>query len=607
MLDFSHAFYENMNVSLLASQPVTKNNQDDVGDKDWGILYSQLEAGLSSDRMWRYSWWAYWNRVAEFILPRRHHFLIVANRMTKGNPINDQIIDSTGTLSMQTCAAGLFTGTSDPSKKWMKIGLATPGVEEDEAIQRWLEDAEEKIYTVLAQSNFYTIMPQACQDIVTFGTSPIIVYEDYEDVVRFYLPCAGEYFLRCSARMDIDTFTREFVLTVSQIVDQFGVENCPQAVLQLWNEGGGALTTEFIVAHTIAPNFAVARRDATDGSFFSVPKKFKYKEIYWLRGVKTPKPLSIRGFDTKPFAVGRWSTVSNDPYGRSPGMDGLGDIKQLQRMTLRAAEFIEKLARPPMGAEPELKNQPASIQPGAITYLDTTGGKKGFWPLYQIAPAALAPLTQMIATVEARIEKVFFVPIFMAITQMAGVQPRNELELTKRDLERLQALGPIIELYQQEFLGPIVQRVLEILEKKRLLQPRPPSMHSIPLKISYISMMKIAQNSMMSVSMKDVFSTMGALSSAAKAAGVPDPLRVINLDKSARKYGDINNYPSDCMYTDDEVQKHDEERNKAMQQEKMQAQAPQLAMASVNAAKTLSQTPVPGGSALNSILGQGGA
>ena len=231
MVDFSHAFYENMNTGLLSKQSVTDDNMYERDQKDWNIVYGQLESGLSADRMWRYSWWAYWARIAEFILPRRYHWLIVANRMTKGNPINDAIIDPTPTLAMQTCAAGLFTGTTNPAKKWFKYGIGTPGVKEDEEMKLWLEDAEEKTYTVLAQSNFYTIMPQACQDLVTFGTAPILIYEDYEDVVRFYLPCAGEYFLRAGARMSIDTFTREFVLTVSQIVEQFVAKRFPLIAL----------------------------------------------------------------------------------------------------------------------------------------------------------------------------------------------------------------------------------------------------------------------------------------------------------------------------------------------------------------------------------------
>jgi hypothetical protein len=102
--------------------------------------------------------------------------------------------------------------------------------------------------------------------------------------------------------------------------------------------------------------------------------------------------------------------------------------------------------------------------------------------------------------------------------------------------------------------------------------------------------------------MKDFFATMGELSSAAKAAGVPDPLRVVNLDKSARKFGDFTNFPSDCLFTDQEVQTHDQIRQKAMAAQ----QQPQQAMAAVEAAKTLSQTSTGGGTALGALIGGGG-
>ena len=101
--------------------------------------------------------------------------------------------------------------------------------------------------------------------------------------------------------------------------------------------------------------------------------------------------------------------------------------------------------------------------------------------------------------------------------------------------------------------------------------------------------------------MKDTFATMGELSSAAKAAGVPDPLRVLDLDKSARKYADISNYPSDCVFTPDEVMQHDQIRAKASQQ----AQAPGQAMAAVNAAKTLADTSTGPGTALSGLMGGG--
>jgi len=145
--------------------------------------------------------------------------------------------------------------------------------------------------------------------------------------------------------------------------------------------------------------------------------------------------------------------------------------------------------------------------------------------------------------------------------------------------------------------------VMDILRRRRLLLPMPPSLQNVPLKIEYKSIMKLAQLSAESVSLKDFFATAGGLSSAAKAAGVPDPIRTIKLDKALSKYGMINNVPSDIFFTDQEVAEHDQARQQAM----AAAQAPQQAMAGVQAAKTLSETQMGGGNALGAILGgQGG-
>ena len=281
-------------------------------------------------------------------------------------------------------------------------------------------------------------------------------------------------------------------------------------------------------------------------------------------------------------------------------MDALGDNKQVQLETRRKAEFIEKGVRPPMGANPELKNEPASIMPGQITYFSTDGTKKGFFPLFEPNPQWLAGLTADIELVNKRVQTGLFVDVFMAITHMQGVQPRNELELTKRDLERLQQLGPVIELVEQQ-LALMIRRVLSILERRRLLKPMPQSLRGVPIKIEFVNIMRIAQRSAESVSMKDTFATLGELSAAAKAAGLPDPLRGMKLDDAARKYGDVNNFPSDLWWTPQEVLEQDKARAKAQQQQ----QTPQNMMAAVTAAKTLAETPTGGGTALSALTGGG--
>jgi hypothetical protein len=600
---YGDAAYTEMAAETLARQPLSAPDRIDKIGSVWNTFFLACEARLGMLRNWRYSWWSHWSRLAEFFLPRRYHWLVVANRMSRGNPINDAIIDCTPTLAVNVCASGLWTGMTSPSRPWFAFEQAIPGIQLDQAGQGWIQDAQKKAYQILNESNFYQIMAQAFQDVVVFGTAVPIVYEDYEDIIRLYLPCAGEYYLAASGRLDITDLYREFAFTVKEIVDMFQLANCPAEVKKLWAQGGASLEQEFVVAHCIEPNFPVAKQQGGDEEVRIVPAMFAYRELYWLKGIKTEGPLSRRGFHIKPFMVARWATVSNDPYGRSPCMDALGDNKQIQLETRRKAEFIDKGVRPPMGANVELKNEPSSIISGMITYMSTEGGKKGFWPLFEPQPQWLAGITADIDKVSARIERCLYVDVFMAITRMQGVQPRNELELTKRDLERLQQLGPFITLFENEFGNPFFDRLLDIMQRRRILQPKPPSLKNVPLKIKYTSIMRLAQQSAEAVSLKDFFGTMGGLSSAAKAAGVPDPLRVVNLDAAGRHYAEITNVPANLLFTDREVMAHD----KIRQQEMAKAQMPQQAMAGVEAAKTLSDTNVgDSNSALAQLLGRGG-
>jgi hypothetical protein len=401
----------------------------------------------------------------------------------------------------------------------------------------------------------------------------------------------------------VDTLYREFVLTITQIVDMFGLEACPEQVRQKWETGGGVIESEMIVCHAIEPNFAISRRQRSGGSgkVNVVPGHFTWREVYWLKGQKTDAELSRRGFNSCPFFVARWSVVSNDPYGRSPGMDCLGDTKQLQLETRRKGEFIEKLVRPPMGANPEMKNEPSSIQPGNITYTSTDGSKKGFWPLFEVKPASLPPMIEDIKEIQQRIKDCYFVNLFMAITQMQGVQPRNELELTKRDLERLQALGPFVNLFTTEAAGPGVMRALDICERRRLLKPRPASLIGMPLKVDCISMMKIAQAASANTGIASVVAQGIQMSQGAKESGAPDPLDNIDMDEALRLMAENGQVTSKVIRGAGKVA--------ALRQQKAHAAAAQgaaqIAPAAVAAAKTLSETD-PRAGALGAMLGNQG-
>lgn len=596
--------YEEAGPLLLSKQPPTTKKPEPKAD-DWGTIYQHLEARLGMMRNWRWSWWAYWSQLARVYLPHRYHWVVTANTMNRGRPVNDQIINSTGTLAMRICAAGLLTGLMSPSRPWFRLGPAIKNFEVDEDGQRWLDDTAQRIYAVLAGSNFYTSASQLFQDVATFGTSVMLIYEDTESVIRCYVPCAGEYFMAVGGRLSIDTLYREFVFTVAQIVDWFGLDNCPQQIRTHWMVGGASLEREFIVAHAIEPNFALSKSGGGTGEKVRVvPGSFPFREVYWLRGQRTGAELSRRGFHEAPFMPARWSATANDPYGRGPGMDAFGDTAQLQVQDSRKAEFIEKIVRPPMVGDVTLKHQPSSILPGDITYVNAADGKKMFYPAYEVNPNGLPAITGDIEKIEARINRAFFVDVFLMISQMEGIQPKNELELAMRQGEKIQLLGPVIELFESESANKAITRVASIMQRRGLLAPPPPSLRGVPISIEYISLMKLAQRAAQTAGMEQMMKFGASMSEAAMAAGLPNPLRIVNGDETYRQYADAVGNPSKLMYTRREVEAHDAQRAEvAAAQQAMAALPP-----AVEAAKNLGQIDVGGGqNAVEAMLGtQGG-
>jgi hypothetical protein len=548
-----------------------------------------------------------WARCAEFILPYRYKWLVTANTFNRGSPLNDRIIDETAMLAMRICGHGLLAGLMGPTSSWFTLGAGLAGHQPDAPAVAWIAVVQERLYAVLASSNFYTEMAQAFRDVATFGTAPVLINEDYEDVIRLYLPCAGEYHLGVGGRLSHDAFYREFTYTVNQLVDRFHLENCPPEVQEFWNAGGGELEQEYVVCHAVEPNFEIALRTGKGrgnlkggNAGYLVPKTFAWRSVYWLKGKQGEAPLEAKGEHEQPFAVAAWTRTSNDAYGRGPGMDALAATRQLQHEQERKGEFIDKGVRPPMGGDPELQNKPASILPGELTFVNTSTGKKGFWPLYETNPAHLAPMIEDIKEVQDRINRCFYTDVFLMISQMEGIQPRNEMELAERKGEKIQQLGPVIEQFETEFAPKAIHRVLAIMQRRGLLPPPPPSMRGIALNISFISMMKRAQLAAETASMERGFAVMGQLSEAAKAAGQPDPIRTVDLDAALATYFRKIEFPMTVMRSPKDIMAIDK-AHAAQAQAQGQGQA---AMAGVQAAQGLSNVQVGGGrNAIEAMLG----
>jgi hypothetical protein len=510
------------------------------------------------------------------------------------------IVDRTATICGDVCAAGLMAGLTDPDRDWLKLGPAIPGFELDQAGQQWYEDVAERYNYILTHCNFYDAQAQHYNDLVFFGTAPIIDYEDADEILHCFTPCAGEYMLGAGFDFSDEVLCRDFRLTVSQIVEMFGLENCPEDIRQMWRQKGGALEYEQVISHIIEPNFAI-RDDSTNTDVGVVPGGFTWREVYWIRGKKDAKPLAMAGFHNQPFAVSRWHTQGNDAYGRGVGEYMLGDAIQLQLETRQLAESIEKVNRPPMGADVSLQNLPASTNPGKITYFNTgAGGEKKFFPLFEIKPDIPA-IVNNLKEIRERLAVTAFNNIFQPMQNLRA-ETRGEVTATEVDAikeEQLMQLGPVIgRVYGSLRLR--VKRHLSIMARRGLIPPRPPSLRGVPTKIEFISMLTAAQKATRTQAIARTAQFAGVLS------GVyPEAKFVLDPEAMIREFGEGVGATSKIINSPSKIKKLIQQA--AQQQAEQQALAQSLPGA--RSAEALSKTSLGGNTALSALVGNpaGGA
>lgn len=582
----------------LAQQPAQPKYKDHLLDGNWNQLRQHFEARLNMLRSWRFSWMTSYQLLEAYILPQRGIFINASmptpNTMIRGVQINQAILDPTGTQAMRICAAGLMSGLMSPGRPWFKLKPALFARNMlSKAAQAWFEEVEDRLYQVMARSNFYAQGAQMFEDLTTFGTSPMIIYEDDDEIIRCYLPCPGEYFLSTGPNGEIDALYRQFVWTVDQIVSFFGLENCPADVQSLFAQKGSGLEVEKIISHAIEPNFPVQM--GGDGEVGVVKGDFAWREAYWVWGAANEYPLSLAGFHETPAVCPRWATTSNDAYGRSVGWDVLPDIMQLQVMTGRFAEAVEKLVRPPMLASMEMKNEPSSQLPGHLTYVTSLGPDKGMRPAYLVNPQ-VKEMAENIAAIQARTKTGFFNDLFLMATETRKEQTAYETAVKQQ--EKMQVLGPVQERWQTEFASPAIKRVFRIMERKNLLPPLPKELLGVPLDIEYVSILAQAQKATATTAMERFAQVSGNLS-----ALYPEAKYVLDPIGFLEEYGALVGVSENAMNDSAKVAALIQQ----MQQQAKAQQQIQLSQAAVQGAQTMSQTSVGGGvNALALALGRGG-
>jgi hypothetical protein len=538
------------------------------------------------------SWLAKWKNMRDFLAPNDGQF--EGDRPNDGERRDRKMNNKRPMRSAQIAAAGMASGMASQARPWFALS-APNGVQESAAIDRWLYEVADAIRLVLSKSNLYNILPQVFHSQAVYGTAAMSALPDDEDVIRFHHYPVGTFALDTSARGVVDTFYREYTMTPRQMAQQFGKDNLSVNVKNAAERGE---LTPIKVCHLIEPN-PDADMQRVDNA--AMP----WRSTYWEKGGNDGMVLRQSGFSAFPIMAPRWDVNGVNVYGTGPGDVALGKSRELQLLEADKLRVVQQYARPAVTAPLSMRGQAASLVPGGIAWVPDNLVGQSFQPAYTPDPNILPNLRSEINECIAAIAEAFFEDLFLLISQSEGTM--TAYEVSQRKEEKMLMLGPVVERNNDELFDPLMNQVFAVMLEQSmprwmgllpgvpLIPPPPEELAGVPLTVEYVSILAQAQKSVAAGSIERALQFTSML----VQSGVQNAFDAIDTDEAQKGYYEAIGAPPIMLRDAKQVEAIRQGRAAALQQQQQSEQA----MAMVQGAKTLSETPTGGDTALSALTG----
>lgn len=388
------------------------------------------------------TWNALWDAITRYIVPRKKGIF----GKVPGAKQTQELYDSTGIHAAERLAFLLNGYLTSPVNRWFTV---LPDVEEvEEELLKLFEQASQRQYTVLRNSNFYSQVSEVYLDLVTMGTASLYYKFLGHGSIHFLALPVEEYAIAENEEGEVETLYRRFSLTAENAVERWG-DNAGKSILDTNKKNPYELVP---IIHAVYPRTTRNRdkRDKTNMPFASVHISARDKTV-----------IAEGGFLRFPFFVPRWAKSSGEVYGRSPAMTALPDVKT----TNKAREITLK------GGGKQI-NPPLVIQADAfLKKLDITEGAINEVQMGQDASTAAHPLVVGVPMDSAlvflndlrkSVKEIFFADQVETLMAIGGpAKTATEVQIQYELLQQM--LGPTLGRIEGELLSPLVRGVFMML------------------------------------------------------------------------------------------------------------------------------------------------
>jgi hypothetical protein len=283
----------------------------------------------------------------------------------------------------------------------------------------------------------------------------------------------------------------------------------------------------------------------------------------------------------------RWNAIGGDVYGTTcPGMEALGDVKQLQHGQLRKAQGIDYMVKPPLQGPPGTKSYEVDTLPGGFSVTNMGGnGTGGIKTAFDIK-IDLQYQLEDIKDVRERIRSTFFADLFLMITMDEKNQPDTARAIAEKHEEKLLMLGPVLERLHNELLKQFIDITFDKMIEADIVPPPPKEMHGQELNVEFVSMLAQAQRAIGTQAIDRYVASLGMV-----AQFKPDVLDKFDSDEWADAYADMLGVEPKLIVSNDKVGIVRDQRAKLKADQAKLAAAQQMADTAKSAAQAKGAAP----------------
>jgi len=478
---------------------------------------------------------------------------------------------------------GLVGYSISPNIVWQKLSFEDLQHLDLYGVKDWLEEVERVLYAEFGRSNLYQQASLLIKSAVSYGHGVMLIDEIVgENKLRFTTLKEQEVFLDIDEFDRPDTVFRRYTMTLRNAASFFGKENLSMTRQEdLKREE--SKDKEIIIIH------AVYRREEYDSKSPDA-KNMPYASIYIDEG--EDYILLESGYNEFPYAIFVWEPVAGTPYGESPSIDALDDIRILNKMHESKLKMVQMAGDPAYNVPNSMRGS-ENVVPGGYNYFEKPDEVVSPVHTGTNYPVAL----DVYASTEDSVKDWFHVDFFLALQKQ---HPSNMTATYVMELqgEKAATLSDLV-VNLNSALEKVIQRSFNILWRQRKIPPAPSDLagSGAQLKVNFMGPLAQAQKKYHESS--GIAQSLNIIGAVAKIAG-PETLDTVDFDQMLKTGLEGMGFPQKAIREDKDVEEIRKQRAIAQQQAQQQAMAMEQQKQIMGNYDKLNE-PVQRGSALDEI------